>query len=275
MESMKQIIIIFLLIFSSSSTAEVEEAWLRPLLGFEYGGRAVFYHNIQWGENNPQFNYIKSGGQDILVPDWRAYFLLSFGDNHVLEFLYQSIFISTKVVLQEDFQADDIKFTKGDSVDLDYFFPFYRLSYWYKTRSFGSVNYRFGAGLQLRNATITFSSSNGDKRFSTRSLGPVGLLGPGLDWRINERLKFKQDLLGFYLPFSIFGAAGFDLVGWIVESSSVLSIKIHGATDATIALRLLAGGAKGKSNKNRQSGYNFSDNQIFSGALNIGITFGY
>jgi len=184
----KHIIIPFLLIlpafaYSTSSNSPDNKIVFSK---FEYGFNAFLHHKSQWGKDNAEFNYVKSGGQDLLLPTWRAEVGMQVKDQHMFSFLYQPIFAETEIVLDEDVQFDEISFKKGTDLLVTYDFPFYRCSYWYLIHDSESFNLWLGGGLQLRNANIKFRDRTGANAFRTSSLGPVPLFNILMDHKVGN-----------------------------------------------------------------------------------------
>lgn len=261
-------IVLFFLIFSWGLMAKKD---LEIYGGFEYGVLAFLNHSIQFGEENQEIDYRSQGGQNILFPNWRLALGSKFLKNHRLQFTYQPIFVQTTSVIPEDMTVDNVNFSKNEGVEFKYDFPFYRLHYTYDFISKEKLSIELGAGLQLRNAFISFESSSKSKTFATNSLGPVPLLVFVYSQKFDNDLKLYADALGFWAPIRYLNGGKTDIEGWIYESSIELSYKIAKHFSPFVNLRLIGGGNKGKSEKYRSTGGNHSKNIINTLSLNFGL----
>ena len=80
---------------------------------FEYGFIGVLQHKSQWSKENPEFNYVKNGGQDILFPTWRVESGFKLNKKNMFSFIYQPIPIENEVVLKDEVKIDQIIFEKN------------------------------------------------------------------------------------------------------------------------------------------------------------------
>ena len=138
----------------------------------ELGFLAVVSHIVQFGQEGSRFNYRSEGGQDVLFPFFRLSTDLKFKGRHAIIFLYQPLKLVGETVLSEDTVFDGVLFPAGTPSIRVYGFPFWRLSYAYDFLRRAGDEVSIGFGLQLRDATITFTSADGTLRADRRDLDP-------------------------------------------------------------------------------------------------------
>ena len=145
-------------------------------LSAELGFLVVASHIVQLGENGSRFNYRTEGGQDVLFPFFRLSTDIKFRGRHTITFLYQPLKLTGQTVLSEDVVFDDTTFPAGTPLDSVYGFPFWRISYGYDFLRRRGDEVLLGFSLQIRDATITFTSADGALRADRRDVGPVPLI---------------------------------------------------------------------------------------------------
>lgn len=91
---------------------------------FEYGFVSFLQNTIQFGESGTNFDYVREANQKILFPNWCVEVGAKFLEKHRLELTYQPIFVSTKVVLKNNCQTDNILFAAGMPIEANYNFPY-------------------------------------------------------------------------------------------------------------------------------------------------------
>ncbi|MFB6351009.1 MAG: hypothetical protein ABEK29_04365, partial [Bradymonadaceae bacterium] len=178
---------------------EEVEAFSSRIRG-EFGFLAPLWHQIQFGRGNTYFDFIEDGGQDVLFPFQRVAVEFEFVERHQMVLLYQPLRLESRVTLAERVAIEDTVFPAGTPVDIVYGFPFFRASYLYDFAPAEERELAAGASLQVRNATIVFSSADGTLREANRDLGLVPILkfrarvpGPGKYW-------YGAEVDGFYAP---------------------------------------------------------------------------
>ncbi len=152
---------------------------------YETGVIRVQKHSIQFGKNGTEFDYVRYGNQNILFPFQRGSFELHLKPRHTFVFLYQPLDIRTATTLTTDLILDTDTFFSGTPLNLRYGFDFYRLSWLYDLWQQPDRELNIGLSLQLRNASIAFSSIDGEKQRVYQNLGPV----PALKARLRLPLK--------------------------------------------------------------------------------------
>lgn len=212
----------------------------------ELGGLSPLYHRIQLGRDGTYFDYVKDGGQNVIFSFARLSMDLAMG-RHRLVFLYQPLELNTQVVLPRALTVDGLTFPAETPLDLRYGFPFYRLSYLYEVSSSPGLSIELGGSLQIRDATITFSSSDGQLRRTNRDVGPVPALKARLKYTGPSGWFTGLEIDGFYAPVKYLNGGKSDVTGAIVDASARAGYHFSPSVAGFLNLRWLGGGAQGTS----------------------------
>ena len=245
---------LFLLIFfavghlSAQRTTDPDQPSDIKLRGVaEIGFLSVIDHRIQFSNSGTYFDYRQDGGQDVLFPITRFSLELE-NKRNTFVFLYQPLRLESQVLLNNDLIVDDLTFPANSSVKLLYNFPFYRFSY---LRELLPNNDKWslglGGSLQIRNATISFESSDGSLFRTNRDVGPVPALKVKSRARWNDRLYTEIEADGIYAPISYLNGSDNEVVGAILDASLRQGLHIRGPVTAFLNARYLGGGAVGTS----------------------------
>jgi len=214
----------------------------------ELGFLSVIDHRVQFSNSGTYFNYREQGGQDVLFPVSRISLEFEFNKKNTFYLLYQPLRLESQVLLQEDLVVDDLVFPANTSVNLLYNFPFYRLSY---TRELLSDNDRWafaiGASLQIRNATISFESTDGSRFRTNRDVGLVPALKIRTRTYFSERVFAELEADGIYAPVSYLNGSDNEVVGAILDASLRTGIELNEPVTVFLNARYLGGGAVGTS----------------------------
>jgi hypothetical protein len=235
----------------------------------DYGALFPLYHQVQFGRDGSDFDYVGEGGQDIAFPVWRTSLLLDI-DRHHVTFLYQPLSLSTKVVLNRTVVVDGARFDQGSALDLEYGFPFYRLSYAYDVIADDQWRLDLGGSLQLRDATITFTSADGDVRRSRRDVGPVPALKALLRYDTPAGWFTQFEVDGMYAPVKYINGGDSDVTGAIIDANLRAGYRVNDHMDAFANLRWLGGGAEGTSEPEEFSD-GYSQNWLQFLVLSLGV----
>lgn len=238
----------------------------------EVGFLDVLSHKIQFGKTGTYFDYSEDGGQDTLSAFLRPSIEVGKG-RHRLVFLYQPLELNTKVTLTDDLVVDDLRFSAGTPVDLQYAFPFYRLSYMYDVAPSEAWEIGLGASLQIRNATITFSSADGTLRRSNRDVGPVPILKARVRYTGQDGWFVGSEVDGFYAPIKYINGGSSDVVGAIVDWSVRGGYRISPNLEGYLNLRWIGGGAEGTSNDNDGFGDGYNKNWLNFFSVSVGFNY--
>lgn len=246
----------------------------RPIavrLHAEVGFLAPLSHKIQFGNDGTYFDYVKDGGQDLLFPVTRFSADADIGRSTVV-FLYQPLQINSEVVLDEAIREDAVDFPAATPLSLQYGFSFWRGSWMYDTVARPGTELAVGLGLQIRDANIVFSSSDGELRSTNRDVGPVPLLK--LRGRIptGDHLWLGTEIDGVYAPVKYINGADTDVVGALLDASVRGGVALPHGTDVYLNLRYLGGGAEGSDKSPDGLGDGFTKNWLHFATVSIGAT---
>jgi hypothetical protein len=239
----------------------------------DFGGLVPLYHRIQLGKDSPDFDYVRDGGQDVVFPVARLSMHLDIHRHHVT-LLYQPLELNTEVVLRKPLVVDGVRFDEGEAVDLKYGFPFYRASYTYDVVAEQTWRLSLGGSLQLRDATITFTSADGSQRRTRRDVGPVPALKGLLRYDAPSGWFSQVEIDGMYAPVKYINGGDSDVEGAIIDANLRFGYRVSPRADAFVNLRWLGGGAEGTSDpKDFDDGYNQNWLQflIFSAGVDLTI----
>ncbi|MGC4087836.1 MAG: hypothetical protein QM756_08055 [Polyangiaceae bacterium] len=235
----------------------------------EFGGLLPLYHHIQLGRGGTNFNYVQNGGQDVIFPFARASVEVR-GDRHHVTLLYQPLELNTEVVLKDPLTVDGLTFPRETPLNLRYGFPFYRVSYAYDVVARSGLRVALGASLQLRDATITFTSADGSARRARRDVGPVPALRGLVRYDAPSGWFGAFEVDGFYAPVKYFNGGDSDVEGAIIDASVRAGYRLSASVDGFLNVRWLGGGAEGTSEpEDFSDGYNKNWLQFLSGSLGV------
>lgn len=262
---------------SAVSAAEAQErrpAFVRVTLNGELGFLGAAYHKIQYGKSGTPFDYVREGGQKVLFPFARLSAELRLARRHSIILLYQPLAFTTSVRLQRDIVVDELRYPAGTGVDLRYGFDFYRMSYLYDL--FGKPGSRrelsLGLSLQIRNATIAFTSTDGSLQRSFSNIGPVPTLKArgGYVFRQGVWLAGEADFM--YAPVKYLNGGRSDVEGAIFDISLRAGYRVRPTVDLFLNFRYLGGGARGTSPDENTVGDGFVSNWLHFFTLSLGAS---
>jgi len=212
----------------------------------ESGALQVFYHTYRVGESGTVFDFVKNGGQEILFPFQRFTAVIDVLDRHEIRLLYQPLELATRITAREPFTIDTVDFVAGESVDVVYGFPFYRFTYLYDFIE-GGAALSAGAALQFRNASISFSGSDGSKRAVSQNLGLVPALAIAGRLPLGDRFFVALDATGIFASSAFFNGADFEFEGSILDASIRAGARLGEKLEAYLNYRFVGGSAAGVS----------------------------
>lgn len=239
---------------ASLSASEIESKYKATLekpptvqwsLSAELGFLVVASHIVQLGDNGSRFDYRADGGQDVLSPFVRLSTDLKFKGRHCITFLYQPLKLTGETVLTEDAVFDDTTFPAGTALDSFYGFPFWRVSYGYDFLRRRGDEAMLGFGLQIRNATITFTSADGTLRADRRDVGPVPLLKFRGRWTFDSGVWWGTEIDGIYAPISVINGSDEEITGALLDASLRAGYDFTEKVSGFFNIRYLGGGAEG------------------------------
>ncbi len=222
----------------------------------ELGFLRALRHQIQIGEGTYEFDYVRDGGQEILLPYSRFEILAALGERHELVFLYQPLTLVTATRIDQPggITIDDVVFADDTPLNLKYGFDFYRLTYRYRLLDESPWSFSLGAGLQLRNASIVFDGYDldGDEaRVITQDLGPVPVISLALRHTFANERFLESTIEGFYAPVRYLNLRDVDVVGWLYDVSVRAGAPLTRSGEVFLAARFLGGGADGTAGERR------------------------
>jgi hypothetical protein len=244
-------------------------------LSAELGFQAVLAHRIRFSNYGSLIDYVDEGGQDVLFAFKRASGDVALGaDNrHHVGLLYQPLSLVTEEVADRELTVNDTVFPAGTPMTYRYDFPFWRASYHYDFASDPEKELGFGLSLQIRNATIGFSSQDGALYEAERDIGPVPVL------RFRGRTATSADgwwlggeVDGFYAPIKYLNGDNNDVVGAIADASVRVGRQLNGAVDGYLNVRYLGGGAEGTSDNEDGRGDGYTENWLHFLTLSLGFS---
>ncbi|TVQ24726.1 MAG: hypothetical protein EA383_10005 [Spirochaetaceae bacterium] len=225
----------------------------------ETGITSVLWHTIRFGTpgtGNDLFDYRSQGGQEVLFPFFRFSTELTVSGRHEVELVYQPLTFETKSRIPENetITIDGVAFEgsgsggagDGRPLDLVYGFDFWRGTYRYRFVDTDRGNISFGGGLQLRNARISFETTDGELRVVSQDLGPVPVLSLAGRREIGvDGFFLEGSLEGFYAPIRYLNLRDVDVIGWLYDAAFRAGFATGETSEAFIGLRALGGGADG------------------------------
>ena len=259
-------------VFAQSSLLNSFGAPLALSLHAEIGFLAPVAHSIQFGRQGTNFDYIGQGGQDNLFPFTRISAEGEFAKHHHIVLLYQPLQVATQVKLRDELILDDVSFAAGTPMNLLYGFDFWRLSYLYDFDPSRNGELSIGASLQIRNATIGFSSHDGNHARYTRDIGPVPIIKVRGRTDLNQNFWVGAEADGFYAPIKYLNGGTTDVVGAIADVSVRSGMYLSSGAEAFVGLRYLGGGATGTSQSDPNPGDNYVDNWLNFVSLTLGLS---
>jgi len=200
--------------------SESTQPFVQVRLIMELGGLAPVAHTVKFSKDGTRFDYIEEGGQDNVFLFWRPTAELTLDRAHTLVLLYQPLNLETKVYLDRDVRVDGAVFPAGSGLDLRYGFDFYRISYLYDF--FGDHardELAIGLSLQMRNATLDFTSTDGTIHRSNRDIGPVPAIKIRGRWAITPRVWLGGEADAVYAPVKYINGSNSDVEGAFLDLS--------------------------------------------------------
>jgi len=264
-----------------ASLPEAHIPFLQVIPHAEQGFLAILSHVYRVGSTangNSDFNFLTQGGQDILFPYQRYSVDVVLDRRNRVTLLYQPLTLNTRTVAGRNnsgsVQIDGVLFPATTPIDITYGFDFWRLSYLYDFSSDPSAILGVGASLQIRNASIVFSSVDGKLRTVQQNIGPVPIVKMrAAKWFSPVfGLDFEGD--GFYASSAFFNGSGKPFEGWIWDAA--LSAKTHFAPHAVafLTVRSIGGGASGSNAYPYESSTTSTNPETYNALATLAVTLG-
>ena len=243
------------------------------VLGAELGFLVVASHIVQLSNDGTQFDYRKDGGQDVLFPFFRLSTDLKFKGRHTIVFLYQPLKLTGETVLSEDTVFDGVSFPAGTPINSTYGFPFWRISYLYDFLRRPGDEVSLGFSLQIRNATITFTSADGSLRADRRDVGPVPALKFRGRWRFENGVWWGTEIDGIYAPVSVINGSDEEITGALLDASLRVGYDFLDRVSAFFNVRYLGGGAVGTESNPSPPSDGYTKNWLHFVTVSLGVEF--
>lgn len=237
---------------STDATAEAEavptprEAEVGIRATAEIGFLGVLAHTIQLGRDGTRLDYPSDFDQSNLYLFLRVTADLDIWRQHLITFVYQPIDLETRSTLPRTVRIDGQDFTAGTPMRARYGFPFYRLGWAFDVLESPVDELAFGLGFQIRNATIEFSSANGEQYRARNDVGPVPLLRARGRFAIASGWFFAFEVDGFYAFVPGLNGTDNDVEGAILDASLRLGWRMFPHVEGFLNVRYLGGGASGQ-----------------------------
>ena len=244
-----------------------EDSWYKFKLGYEKGFLGFISHTIQFGTDGTNFNYIDEGGQNVLFPFTRMTADLKMHERHSLTFLVQPFEILTSSLPQRDIVVEGVTFPEGTPLNLKYGFTFYRLSYLYDFRKESNKEFSIGLSFQIRNASIVFSSADGELISVNNNIGPVPILKFRWQRPIGESCWVGSEVDGFYASGRYITGSENDFEGAILDASLRFGFRLTDYLNTFFNIRYLGGGASGTEEDENK----YTDNWLKTFSVSLGF----
>ena len=266
------------------------EPFVQVIPHYEIGYLGVLSHVYQAGEGETAgnggtlFNFVTMGGQDILFPYQRYSAELVLGGRNRVTLLYQPLTLNTRTVVGRNdptpsaIYIDDATFTAGTPIDITYGFDFWRVSWLYDFAR--SPNTILGAGisLQLRNASIVFTSVDAvavpGERSVSQNIGPVPILKARAAHWFSPQFGLDFEADGFYASSAFFNGSGRPFEGWIWDASLSAKTRFAPNASAFLTVRSIGGGANGENAYTYVSTTTSTNAKTYNALATIAVTLG-
>lgn len=250
-----------------------EGLWLRASVVTEVGFVGVLSHKIQMSKDGTYFDYRGDGGQDTLTPFYRLSVELEFNARHRLILLYNPLELEGQTTLTQDTRFDGLTFPRETPLNSRYNFPFYRLSYLYDLSKSQRHELSIGATIQVRNATITFTSADGRLRRSSRDVGLVPALKLRGRYTFDNGLFLGGEADGIYAPVSGLNGSDEKITGAIADVSARGGLMLTDKIDTFLNVRYLGGGAVGTNDDDVRFGDGYVKNWFHTMSITLGFIY--
>lgn len=241
----------------------------------EFGFLSVLSHQIQFGKSGTYFDYVENGGQDVLFPVTRFSGEMDIGKRNTFIVLYQPLKLETQDLLENDVIIDNCTFPDSTGIKCLYSFPFYRFSY---LRELLSEKRRYklsiGLTLQIRNATISFESTDGTRYRTNRDIGLVPALKLRGKMNLTDLFFIGIEADGIYAPVSYLNGSDNEVVGAILDASVSAGVKVKAGT-LFVNARYLGGGATGTSTEDIWPGDGYVKNWLHFLIISTGFIYSF
>ncbi len=247
-------------------------------MSFELGYVGIYLHTIQFSSTGSNLNFITDGGQENLYPISKLSFEWKPAKRHSLIFLYQPLTIESQSILKKDLLVDGVTFSSNTPMTFKYGFDFYRMSYLYTLIDQPRFKWEIGLSVQIRNASIIFSSLDGTKSSENQGIGIVPILKTRALLNLSDLYYLETEIDGFYATGKVFnGTTDTDFTGSILDANLRFGWHLTPQVDSALVIRSLGGGAVGYESAASYDGLGdgYTENWLatISVALNLAYSF--
>jgi hypothetical protein len=229
----------------------------------ELGALGVQNHKLQFSKNGSSIDLKTEGAQEVLFAVSRFEIGLDIDRDQKISFVYQPLTLNTQAWIERDIIADQGTFNANSALDIEYSFPFYRIS-WMKLYQHPSFAWGLGGSLQIRNASITLTGNEMKLRRVKQNIGPVPLLKGFYEYAVGS--TFGQtagiELDTIYAPVKYINGSDSDVVGALTDLKLYYKQQLSNAQTYGLFIRYLGGGAQGTNTRNKGLGDGYSSNWL-------------
>lgn len=160
-------------------------------LDIEGGAATSGYNDVRIpGDEGTDVSFTDDLTSDT-VPFWRARLSYEFGERHTISALYAPLKVTASGTLDRDVSFEDAVFASGTSVDAEYVFNSYRLTYRYEFRPGEDLELGLGFTAKVRDAAVRIEG--GGVAEEKTNVGLVPLINFRIAWRITDTLKATME----------------------------------------------------------------------------------
>ncbi len=238
----------------------------------EYGLVNVMSHKVQLGNPGTYFDYVNEGGQEVLYTFSRYSVEMDVGKKNTFILLYQPLLIESQYYLKRDVVFNGITYPDSTGLNSVYSFPFYRASYLRELMVDNpKMKLAIGLTLQIRNALLSFESTDGSRFTSNAGIGLVPAFKVRGKRIFRERFYAELEADGIYAPVSYLNGSDNEIVGAILDASVRVGVKVNKPGTVFINLRYLGGGATGTSTRDIWPGDGYVKNWLHFLTFSAGV----
>ena len=246
----------------------------------EQGYIGVLSHVYRVGSTangNVDFNFLTQGGQDILFPYQRYSVDVVLAGQHRVTALYQPLTLNTRSVAARNgtgaVKIDGVDFLNLP-IDITYGFDFWRLSYLYDFARDPTTVLGVGLSLQIRNASIVFTSVDGSLRVVQQNIGPVPILKVRAARWFTRSFGLDFEVDGFYASSAFFNGSAKPFEGWIWDASISAKTRVLPGSAAFLTVRSIGGGASGSNAYPGTSSTKGTNPETYNALATLAVTLG-
>jgi hypothetical protein len=159
-------------------------------------------------------------------------------------------------------------------IDIRYGFDFWRLSYLYDFAPSPATILGVGLSLQIRNASIVFTSVDGTKRVVQQNIGPVPIIKARAAHWFTRSFGLDLEVDGFYASSAFFNGSAKPFEGWIWDAALSAKARIQQRSAAYVTVRSIGGGARGSNAYPGTSATKGTNPETYNALATLAVTLG-